>query len=370
MLERPNPSSQENPKTSAFERLTKNLQKKILIGALSIASIVGAEKYVVKYTEYNSAKTFNEAFKKAHAKGEHTFYWNGHRYTTKLVDREFSKTYWESKKFLTDYYNSDYFKSKHKYVPSFSDKLEGKDKYIKILQNNPRYKFLEDKLNRREDMTAAEIEEHFKMFDEIIKAEIEEPTDPIYQKILESIIKNKSREDQVATERIKNLNTTTYFSITDQKGDMAKDGGYKTKSGAIYLYGGQPKERETTPVHELAHKSTKANSGMESMDFASLETNAIESIKKNGIRVPNSYSEGQTSEWIEYMTSPTEIDARQNSTRFWLFKHFSGYKADTVFTGEHYDFLQQNYSELPYDIKQLLDLFPEREMFIENMNKY
>jgi hypothetical protein len=161
---------------------------------------------------------------------------------------------------------------------------------------------------------------------------------------------------------------------------MPEDGSYHTATGAVYVYGGNPLGRETTPVHEAGHKSTKGDSGMKGPgDYSEVIARAEESIKKNNLaekyyeEIKTGYKgidKERTERWIAYMTDPTEIDARQNSTRFWLYRHFPGYAAGTVFTEEHYDFLEHNRNKLPYDIQQLMELFPEKDVFISNMNTF
>lgn len=184
----------------------------------------------------------------------------------------------------------------------------------------------------------------------------------------------KSKEymsEKEAQRRIDNLNEATYFSITNQKGSKSSDGSYDIESKSIFIYGKKDDKRhaETTAGHELTHKATMGNRLIDPLIALELRNLARESINSRSKEDP--YLESKYDFYtLQYLSDPTEIDARQNETRFWLFKHFPGYKADTVFTEEHFDFLQKNYEILPYAMQQLLDIFPRKEVFISNMNKF
>src|SRR4051812_24803543 len=83
------------------ERFPRAIRRSILAGALSVAGLTGYT-YEKRHggKDYTNAGTFNEAFNKARGNKEKYFYWKEKRFTTDLVDKEFSDNYWESKKFL------------------------------------------------------------------------------------------------------------------------------------------------------------------------------------------------------------------------------------------------------------------------------
>lgn len=97
--------TEEGDFNKAFKKARENNQKEF---------IFGDERYNTnkKQVEKVSGKTFNEVFGKARKKGLEEFIWynedaviapNKGKYTTKLVDKEVSDNYWNSKKFLNKY---------------------------------------------------------------------------------------------------------------------------------------------------------------------------------------------------------------------------------------------------------------------------
>lgn len=96
---------------SAKEKVLKYLKRGVIISAVSIASYLGYNKFY-SGKDYTDMGSFTKAFQAARKDHENYFYWKEKRYHTDLVSKEFSDNYWESKKFLEDYYKSDYFKQK------------------------------------------------------------------------------------------------------------------------------------------------------------------------------------------------------------------------------------------------------------------
>ncbi len=347
-------SNDKKEKITLKEKFSKLLRSKVLIGALSIASITAFES-CTGHNDYSEFQTFNEAFKKARENDEKVFKWHDKKYTTDLVDKETSNLYWESKKFLEEYYSSDYFKSKHPV-----DSLDIKMSLYGNMSNNPRYQYLEKKIEN-ESFTLEEGNEFYNLLlEEEAKTSYDSP-------------QFKHKADSIQSipgkQRIENLKKPIYISITNKKGEMSEEGHYarhkNTDKRFMYIYRTKGSKDITTPIHELTHKSSDANAFIGNSQFVEMYENAYNSAKDNKDFVMKYGQEG-----FDYLSNPTEIDARQNSTRFWLFKNFKGYKPDTVFNGEHYDFLSENYAVLPGDIQQLLELFPRKKIFISNMNTY
>lgn len=408
-----------------LEKFTKFLKNRVLIGSMAIASLgtfegcVGVndytstgsfskafkkaqqnkeqefeydgKKFSTKYEFYekkpdNGDTTlggdFNTAFKTARDNSKEEFAWHGRLYNTKLVDTEFSELYWESKKFLEEYYSSEYFLSKYTYTPDWLDSANAEDAVSHKWESTPRFKYLKEKEEKSEYGMIEdnkEYEEYENLREKTYNTDYIRHS-KLYKELLDSIIVEKSGIKDAATNRLKNLHTPTYFSITDFKGKVVPDGTYDSKDEKIFIYGGKQKARETTPIHELTHKSTKGNKAIHLDHWLGLRNAAYESMKKNNLirkHVKELANAGYSDEivkimknWIDYMSNPTEIDARQNSTRFWLYRHFPDFKVNTVFSAEHFEFLKKQYKNLPYDIQQLLDLFPDKDDFINNMNKY
>ncbi len=106
--------------------------------------------------------------------------------------------------------------------------------------------------------------------------------------------------------------------ITHQKGDKQADGSYNPKTKKVFIYRPRGANDETTAVHELTHKSTRGNSMLIYNDsYYRMTEKALQSANRS-----SSFKEKYGQEGFNYLSDPTEIDARQNSTRFWLYKHY------------------------------------------------
>ena len=178
-----------------------------------------------------------------------------------------------------------------------------------------------------------------------------------------------NKSDKEIEEIISNLKKPIYLSLTHQKGDKyADDGFFDDKKNQIFIYGIKNENNRTTAAHELSHKANRKKDLIENKKFKEIFGVDLILAKEN----PNflmDYKEDADG-MFDYLSSTTEIDARQNSTRFYLYKNFPGYTADTKFTPEHYDFLKENYQKLPFGIRQLLDFWTTKEAFISCMNKF
>ena len=332
------------------EKLLKFIRKNVLIASISIASISSFES-CTNIKDYSGFKTFNSAFKKARENGESTFLWNDHKYSTKLVDKEFTEIYLDSKNFLEEYYNSDYFKLKYK-ADSYDSIFILHDLYDEFDANNPEFLKLEKKLNQNEELNNLENDKLYNFFSQ--RNSVDKS-----QRFIDKI--DSTNKAEVET-RINNLEKPIYFSVTQQKGDFESDGYFDSQHNRMFIH--HNKNDITTSIHELTHKSTDGNKYIKFKKIFELRASALESINKNAEFFIKKYK------GFRYFIDPSEIDARQNSTRFYLYKKFPDYKADTVFNESHYNFLVKNYNNLPYDVQQLIDIFPDKKIFIYNMNNY
>ncbi len=178
-----------------------------------------------------------------------------------------------------------------------------------------------------------------------------------------------SLSDKEIEEIISNLKKPIYLSLTHQKGDKyADDGFFDDNKNKIFIYGKKNENNRTTAAHELSHKANHKKDLIENKKFKEIFGVDLVLAKEN----PNflmDYKEDADG-MFDYLSSTTEIDARQNSTRFYLYKNFPGYTVDTSFTPEHYYFLKENYQKLPFGIRQLLDFWTTKEAFISCMNKF
>ena len=123
-------------------------------------------------TDYSEFSSFNSAFRNAREKKEGDFIYKGKRYTTDLVDKSQSDNYYESKKFLEDYFNNNivgdttsqeydatknYLEDKYKYNYSdYWDKIE--DEYMS--DNLPEKRFIQinDSLDKVDALSDKNIE--------------------------------------------------------------------------------------------------------------------------------------------------------------------------------------------------------------------
>ncbi len=338
-------------------------KKMLLVGALSISV---ATYLSTRHEDYSDYKTFNEAFSKARKDGHDKFKWNDNVYTTDLVNKEISDTYWKSKKFLEEYYSSDYFKQKILTAKDSSAVAsEVKIPFYNEYQKNYRlyrtayeeWQLDPSEKNQQElDVALNNLNIAEEKFNNVHNS-------PEYSQAIDSTISH------FYTTTLENLNRPEYFSITSQKGDKhQEEGSYNREKKKLFIYDNPADNDNTTAPHELAHKAANNGLNMSTYRILELKNRAEEAFKRNLESFLKKYSNRQ--ENIDYYLDPIEIDARQNAARFWLFTHYPNYKPDTRFEGKHYDFLMRNYHELPWDMRLILDLFLNKDIFIENMNKY
>jgi hypothetical protein len=336
------------------DKLAPLLRRSVLLTAMAIASYTAFDRYSPA-EDYSSFNSFNEAFKKARQNNEQVFIWKNKRFTTDLIEKSFSDNYWESKKFLEDYYSSDYFKSKN--IPGLSDSLSVELDLAQDIRNNPRFIELDKKFEDTHHFDPMEWDEYNKFLD----AWLDIKNSSKFKQIIDLLPIEKSKQ------RITNLKEPTYFSIYHAKGDLKEDGFYRNNDEGkeIFIYSNKNKPDATNAIHELTHKSTEGNKNIDIEQYVKMNDKAFNSVKKDYNFISKYGQEG-----FDYLSDPTEIDARQNETRFWLFKNYPDYKANTVFDAKHYEFLKNNKEKLSYGIRQLMDLFPKKEDFISNMNTF
>jgi hypothetical protein len=302
--------------------------------------------------DYSNYSSFNSAFRNARENKEDEFVYKGERYNTKLVPKEESDLYWESKNFLKDYYKNQPYKKidnaydfgqnvnpyiRSKYGNTF---LELYEKQKKFPQNSPEYLEIDKKLS-------AIIDEDLK-----IKENRNKEYDAYYKK---NII------DKQNAERIAALDKPTYFSITNQKPkDMSEDGYWNPKENKMFMLANtEPGKLNTTYVHELSHKGDDVIDVMNTVPPINLEAfNA------------SPYTRNFTQESFNYVSDPSETEARKLSTLFYLQKNKQPWKAGKI-TEETLDKLYQDHydEKLPYDISQLLMLYgAQRDDLLKYLN--
>jgi hypothetical protein len=304
------------------------------------------------YSEYSS---YNSAFRNARASKEKEFVYKGERYNTDLIPKKESDLYWESKNFLKDYYKNEPYKFNGEFDSDTPREYLIKESYVK------------DKYG------TSWVELYYKI-------EATDPNDPKYiemNELLEKIrteeldIENKTNKDyanyqnsiltkakQKAIDgRLASLDKPSYFSITNQKPkSMRADGYWNEKDNKTFMYTkGMPGKLNTTYVHELSHKGD---------DFLDV-LNTVPQIDMEKFN-KSPYIKTWDQKHFDYVSNPTEIEARKLSTLFYLFKNKKPYKSGKI-TQEILDDLYSNSEKLPYDIKQLLDLYGVQQ---EDLLKY
>jgi GH24 family phage-related lysozyme (muramidase) len=291
--------------------------------------------------DYSDYSSFNTAFRNAREAKEKEFAYKGERYNTNLIPKEESDLYWESKKFLSDYYkNNDYkiaetvrpYEIKEQYIKSkygttwreYYDQIKDSDDYIPGSKNF-------DKIRQR--------------LDELSISNIDVDNDKNYKLFRDNYLKNK-KEEQKQIE-LNNLEEPYYFSITNQKPiSLAADGYLDGKNKKMFLTtNADPGKLNTTYIHELSHKA----------DDISVYTRVPE-IDLDYINKPENrkiYPLGKKQ--FEYLSDPSEIEARKMSLLFYAYKN--NIDITKMNDSEFNKFYRDNFDKFPYDISQLFDLY-------------
>jgi hypothetical protein len=292
--------------------------------------------------KFYNAKNFNERFRAARNAGMSEFEYKDKSYNTKLIPKEYSDEYLQSKKFLEDYIKNtpssidtsfmgkvDYDKYEKEYLKRFVPK-SWTEAYDSV-KNLPAYQS-----NGNDYIKLNDYLEKISEQEDLVKKNIE-TLSPDYYQYLDSAIKQ---------EKLKSLNTPSYFSITTQKPkDMSEDGYWDPKQTKLFIEASP--ENYTTSVHELAHK---ANQPFLSRFSKNIPIPTPDMINQNrgayGINSSESY---------DYLSNPTEVESRKMSALYAAKK--KGIAVDENFVRN----LRNNRKTLPYDIGQLLDLYGPNE---------
>lgn len=249
-----------------------------------------------------------------------------------MVDKKISDNYWDSKNFLTKYYKEENYKPL-----SFLDSINIKNSYIKDKFGGTwldKYEEFKPKMDSLLDINNHE---------EFVKL----------QNILDSIdiVERSSVPSEVIKKyfskpEIENLNTPSYFSITNkpiiEKDGSITSGFHNSKSGQIFISGDTNEKVDTTPIHELSHKADTYEV------LHRVPKINITNINKN--RADFAYDQN----FFDYLSSPTEIEARKMSLLYTLNKGNHPYKNISSNT---LDSLYNVKGTLPEDVGQLLNLF-------------
>lgn len=295
--------------------------------------------------DYSDYSSFNSAFRNSRENKEKEFVYKDKRYNTNLVDKKESDLYWESKKFLDNYIKTENYRPLNVVERAKFDK----DAFMKEttgLDYSQAMKKLEDKYVKLGRF--ANESQYIKENDELLDSygidfgnrNKNPEIDRKYKEYLE-----KKRVEVINSERPsleKKLKEPYYFSITDSKPkDLAAMGYYDEKNKKLFTTTSKYDNNKlnTTYIHELSHKVDNSDVG---------ERTPVIDVK----RFPN--SPNWTQEYFNYVSNPTEIEARKFSTLFYLHKNKKPYRN---LTQDNIIDLYRNKENLPSDVNQLLDLF-------------
>ena len=307
-------------------------------------------------TDYSDYSSFNSAFRNSKENNESEFMYKGKRYNTNLISKDQSDLYNESKQFLNNYYETQNYKpinfNEYGDWDSYIKEKTGTDwlEYYNSIKDSPEFTNID--YNNPESIK--KFNAISDKLDELSSTDYDRNTG----KEINKKLNNKEYEEYVIQKNKKielnNLNDKSYyFSITDQKPKDMEEDGYldptDPKNKKIFLTTNKNKEGEknklnTTYIHELSHKADDYSV------YDRIPKIDIELINKHKSVYPT-----MSQETFDYLSRPSEIEARKMSLLFYNHKN----KIDLInFTDNDFQkYYEKNYDKFPYDIKQLFDLY-------------
>ena len=300
--------------------------------------------------DYSDFSSFNSAFRNSKENKEKEFVYKGIRFNTDLISKEQSDLYHESKKFLQDYYTNQNYKPFKTELPYNIKDMFIKEKFGKTWLEY--YNEVVDSDDYKPDS---------KNFDKV-RSELDKLdsynennfNNKDYELFVEDYI-NKERKKQRDIE-LNNLKEPYYFSITDKKPeDMLENGYLDGRNKKIFLSTNAHKGTlNTTYIHELSHKA-------DNYEVYQRVPNINVDLLNNDSNFRSKYNQ----ENFEYLSNPSEIEARKFSTLFYLYKNKKPYS--NISKQDLDDLYEEKDKNLPYDIRQLLDLYSNQK---EDLLKY
>ena len=268
--------------------------------------------------DYSDYSSFNSAFRNASESNENEFVYKGKRYNTQRVNQEASDAYNNQKQWLSD--------------------------YIKTNTPNP---LLDSKQK----------EEYYKNY--VSQVSPEGTNDNNKELVQVDNFTNYTR-DQKVQQQLEKLNTPYYFSITNQKPeDMTADGYMNSQNKKIFFNTnpeGMPEGFNTAYLHELSHKSENSDDVLHTVPIVDVDL-----MKKTN---SGNYVRGWDQKTFDYVSEPTEVQARKMSTLYYLDQNKLLNRDENGkinVTEEQLNNLYNTYNKnrkgVPYDIGQLLDLY-------------
>jgi uncharacterized membrane protein (UPF0127 family) len=302
--------------------------------------------------DYSDFSSFNSAFRNARKSKEDEFVWKGKRFNTELAPKEVSERYFDSKKFLEDYYTTEPFFKQDTSTMGKIDAWEGyitskygttwSDYYDKV-ENLP--DVFREGSPQLDTLNMLQKPRFYKNFPEEAKAYAEKATRDKY---------------------IQALNDPSYyFSITSQPDSENPVLGYQDAGQKkFYISNTEPtsKKFHTTSVHELSHKA-------DTEDRLSYITSSR--IPEIDIDKLNTFGSNLSQGRFDYITDPTETEARKMSTLYYmnraLGKDVKSGQIKQSDLDELYKLMNESggysskNSALPRDILDILELYKHQQ---------
>jgi hypothetical protein len=306
--------------------------------------------------DYSNYSSFNSAFRNAREAGEDEFVWNKERYNTNLIPKDISDQYWDSKKFIQDYYTNEPFiplDTNYFDLHDFNDKLS-KDKYGYTWQE------YYDKVSKTPvySKDSGRSDEEGKILDSYF-----DTLGLLSRSGYYSSLSDKEKSDYYTYQKSKYVDALNdpnyYFSITSQPNPKNRVLGYQ-HSGDKKLYASNTGNREdfTTFIHELSHKGdSKSRSSYNN------ESNRIPTVDTDAL---NKFGNKLSQKRFNYVSDPTETEARKMSTLYFmnkvLKKDISSGKIKNKDLTELYNLYNSeggywSSKSIPGDVRDLLELY-------------
>lgn len=308
--------------------------------------------------DYSNYSSFNSAFRNAREAGEDEFVWNKERYNTNLIPKDISDQYWDSKKFMQDYYTNEPFiplDTNYFDLHDFNDKLS-KDKYGYTWQEyydkvskTPVY----SKDSGRSDEEGKILDSYFDTLDLLNKN----------RSGYYGSLSDKEKSDYYTYQKSKYVDALNdpnyYFSITSQPNPENRVLGYQN-SGDKKLYATNTGNRKTftTFIHELSHKGDSKSRASYSDKSSRIPTVDADVLNQFGTRL--------SQERFDYVSEPTETEARKMATLYFmnkiLKKDISSGKIKNQDLTDLYNLFNSEGGygrsrSIPIDVQDLLELY-------------
>jgi hypothetical protein len=306
--------------------------------------------------DYSDYSSFNSAFRNARESGEKEFVWNDKRYNTDLVPKATSDKYWDAKRFLQDYYTNEPFTpldtssiALYDFYDDYSKKKYGYtwSEYFDKIKNTPQYL----------DPKSKEDQNTYDKYRDTLSL-LNKPN--FYSEYSDEA--KAAFKDRAKNKYIEALNDPNYyFSITSKPDSENPVLGYiDRRDGKKKMYVSDKGNINdfTTFIHELSHKGD-SESRLEYYN----QNSRIPDVDIDAI---NKFGTSLTQDRFNYVSDPTETEARKMSTLYFMDRVLNkDIKSGKIKENDLDDLYNTYRSEggygqsksIPDDIQDLLELY-------------